>query len=105
MLNYYFVLGLSPDASDEDIRNSYLRLVKKHTPEKDPEKFGKVTEAYEALKDKRKRIEMKIFGGLSAKDFESALLDLANSKEVRPRRALLDELFEAEEKAKKREKR
>ena len=96
MLTYYLVLGLSLDASDADIRNSYLQLVKKHTPEKDPVKFRQVTEAYEAIKDERQRVRGKIFGGLISRDYEDALYSLARAKEVKRRRAGLQELFDAE---------
>ncbi len=101
MLTYYLTLGLLLDASDEDIRSSYLRLVKKHTPEKDPERFRQITEAYEALKDRRNRVKGKIFGGLTVRDYENALLALAKAPEIRRRRAGLQELFQAEKKVEK----
>ncbi len=96
MLTYYLVLGLSLDASDEDIRNSYLQLVKKHTPEKDPAKFRQITEAYESVKDERQRVKGKIFGGLAARDHEDTIFSLARAKEIKRRRAGLQELFDAE---------
>jgi len=98
MLTHYLRLGLSPDASDEDIRNSYLRLVKKYTPEKEPDKFRRITEAYESLKDRRNRIRGKIFGGLTVPDYEAALLSLAEAGEVGRRRVGLQELFRTEKK-------
>ncbi len=48
---YYETLGLTLDASPEEIKKAYFRLVRKHSPEKDPEQFQKIREAYEALKD------------------------------------------------------
>ncbi|QTA86016.1 DnaJ domain-containing protein [Desulfonema magnum] len=98
MLTHYLTLGLSLDASDEDIRNSYLQLVKKYTPEKEPERFRQVTEAYEAIKDERNRIMGKIFGGLAARDYADALVSLGKAKEIRRRRVGLKELFQAEKK-------
>ncbi len=96
MLTYYLTLGLLPDASDGDIRNSYLQLVKKYTPEKEPERFRQITEAYEAIKDKQNRVKGKIFGGLTAQDYEEALLSLARTREIKRRRVGLEELFQAE---------
>lgn len=96
MLTYYLSLGLQPGASDEEIRNSYLQGVKKHPPEKDPVRFRQITEAYEAIKDERNRIRGKIFSGLITRDCESALLALAEAREVRRRRVGLKELFQAE---------
>jgi curved DNA-binding protein CbpA len=96
VLTHYLTLGLLPDASDEDIRTSYLQLVKKYTPERDPVRFQQITEAYEAIRDERNRIRGKIFGGLMTRDYESALLSLARSREIRRRRVGLDEPFQAE---------
>ncbi|MFP4347062.1 MAG: J domain-containing protein [Thermodesulfobacteriota bacterium] len=96
MLPYYFILNVSEDATDEEIRNSYLRLVKQYTPEKDPVRFQQVTEAYEALQDRRRRILGKIFGGLSIKEPEGALLTLAASRPPIRRPVSLKTLFDAE---------
>ncbi|MDM8550189.1 J domain-containing protein [Desulfobacterales bacterium HSG2] len=96
MLTHYLTLGLLPDASDEEIRDHYLQLVKRHTPEKDPERFRQITEAYEAIKDVRNRVKGKVFGGLTIRDYESALLSLAKAREIKRRRVGLQELFQAE---------
>lgn len=48
---YYETLGLNPDASAEEIKKAYFRLVRKYTPEKAPEQFQKIRQAYEAVKD------------------------------------------------------
>ena len=49
------LLGLGPDATDEDIRRAYLLKVRAHPPERDPDMFQKVRDAYELLRDPRKR--------------------------------------------------
>ena len=48
---YYDTLGLNPGSSPEEVKKAYFRMVRKHSPEKDPEQFQKIREAYEALKD------------------------------------------------------
>jgi curved DNA-binding protein CbpA len=98
MLLNYLILGVTSEASDAEIRNSYLTLVKKHTPEKDPVMFRRITDAYEAVNNKRRRIIGKIFGGFSAKNYEEVLMALATARQVKKRRAGLRELFEAEKK-------
>lgn len=96
MLTHYLVLDVPFDASTEDIRASYLKLVKTHTPEKDPEMFRKITEAYEAIKTERSRIAEKLFGSFRQKDYETALKSLVQAREVKRRSATLHELFQAE---------
>ena len=50
------ILGLSIDASLEQIRAAYLQKVREHPPERFPVEFEKIRDAYEILKDPRKRI-------------------------------------------------
>ncbi|AVZ31144.1 J domain-containing protein [Nodularia spumigena] len=47
----YQTLNIPTQASPEDIRRAYYRLVRKHSPEKDPERFKVIREAYETLSD------------------------------------------------------
>ena len=48
---YYRELELEPGASPKDIKRAYFKLVRKFTPEKDPEKFRRIREAYEKLQE------------------------------------------------------
>ena len=49
------VLGISPEAGDEEIRAAYLRKVKEYPPDRAPREFEKVRDAYEILRDPRRR--------------------------------------------------
>jgi hypothetical protein len=56
----YGLLGLSPDASDDDIRHAYRTLARAHHPDANPgeamaEDFRRVAAAYEVLGDERER--------------------------------------------------
>src|SRR5438034_6211051 len=51
----YKTLDLPPSASTEDIRRAYYQMVRKHPPEKDPERFQQVRQAYETLSDEKAR--------------------------------------------------
>ncbi len=60
MIDYYKILGLAHDASDNEIKQKYRELVSKHHPdinnEPDSEKRTKeITEAYSILSDPEKR--------------------------------------------------
>lgn len=49
MNSYYRILGLDEDADAAAIKKAYFKLIRKHTPEKDPDQFKKLREAYEYL--------------------------------------------------------
>ena len=73
MLEHFLVLGLSPCASQEEIRRRWLKLARAHPPGRDPERFQRIAAAYEALQDERSRMETAIFGVTRYGDFELAL--------------------------------
>ena len=52
---YYERLGVPPEASAEEIKRAYYRSVRHHPPERDPEGFRAVREAWETLGDPRTR--------------------------------------------------
>lgn len=59
--DYYEVLGVAPDASQEDVRKAYRRLAKKHHPDRQggskaaEARFKDITSAYGVLGDPEKR--------------------------------------------------
>jgi curved DNA-binding protein CbpA len=62
MIYPYEALEISEDASQEDIRKAYLKKVHQFSPEKYPEKFQAIVEAYELVKDQTARAKLKLFG-------------------------------------------
>ncbi|MEA2397450.1 MAG: curved DNA-binding protein [Thermoleophilaceae bacterium] len=65
--DYYDTLGVSRDASPEDIRRAYRKLARQYHPDvnKEPEaedRFKEVAEAYEVLRDPEKRERYDRFG-------------------------------------------
>ena len=49
--NPYVVLGLKAGASSEEVRRAYLMLVRQYPPDRDPDKFRQIHDAYQALSD------------------------------------------------------
>ncbi|MCS7183983.1 MAG: DnaJ domain-containing protein [Patescibacteria group bacterium] len=59
MEDYYKILGVPENASEEEIKKKFRELAKKHHPDfgGNPEKFKKILEAYRVLSDKKLRQE------------------------------------------------
>ncbi len=85
--DYYEVLGIEREASDQQIKSAYRRLAMQHHPDRNPnskeeaeEKFKEITEAYSVLADVQKRAAYDRFGhsavsgaGGGAPDFSSSI--------------------------------
>ena len=66
--DYYKTLGISKNASDDDIKKAYRKLARKYHPDLNPgnqeaeAKFKEITEAHEVLSDKEKRQNYDAYG-------------------------------------------
>lgn len=76
--DYYKVLGVAPDVSQEDLRKEYRRLAKKYHPDRQKgskaaeEKFKEISDAYSVLGDpeKRKQYDQLRSAGMRGGSFE-----------------------------------
>lgn len=101
--DYYEVLGVSKDATDQDIKSSFRKLSRKWHPDmqssktdaekKDAEeKFKEIAEAYEVLSDKSKRANYDKFGFEDQNNFSSSGMDMHDF--MRRHASMFGDMFE-----------
>lgn len=66
-MSYYDVLGVSKNATADEIKKAFRKKAVEHHPDKggDESKFKEISEAYETLSDESKRSDYDRFGGKS----------------------------------------
>ncbi len=67
--DYYKILGVEKNSSDDEIKKAYRKLAHKYHPDKsggDEKKFKEINEAYQILSDKEKRNRYDRFGATEA---------------------------------------
>lgn len=97
--DYYQTLGVSKNASQEDIKKAFRKLARKHHPDVNPgdpsseDRFKEINEAYEVLSDEEKRKKYDRFGaqwkqyersGGRASDFDWSQWASARPSQGRP---------------------
>lgn len=75
------VLGISQSATDEEVRAAYLRKVREFPPDRAPEQFEQVRDAYETLRDPRRRLRHQLFSDEPCRSLVSLFTD-----DTQPRR-------------------
>jgi len=63
--DFYKILGVSKNASDEELKKAYRRLAHQYHPDKaggSEQKFKEINEAYQVLSNKEKRAQYDQFG-------------------------------------------
>lgn len=63
--DYYKILGVSRNASEEEVKKAYRKLAHQYHPDKaggDERRFKEINEAYQILSDREKRAQYDRFG-------------------------------------------
>jgi curved DNA-binding protein CbpA len=61
MSDPYEILGLPRGCGETEVRRRYLELVRENPPDRAPERFTEIRQAYEMLRDPVLRLESKLF--------------------------------------------
>ncbi len=65
-MNFYEILGVTPDSDPAEIKSAYRRLARKYHPDVNPsgaKKFKEISRAYDTLSDESKRKQYDILNG------------------------------------------
>ncbi|WP_425617838.1 J domain-containing protein [Anatilimnocola sp. NA78] len=76
MTSPYEILGLTPQASEDEIRNRYLQLVREFPPDRAPQRFAEIRAAYDELRDPLVRLEKQIFSPVTQDSLSLLAADL-----------------------------
>lgn len=60
-MNPYLILRVSPGASDAEIRRAYLDAIRRFPPEREPERFQTISQAYDQIRDEKSRLNHLLF--------------------------------------------
>ena len=58
----YQILNISPDATDTEVREAYLSLVRLYPPTRFPNHFSRIANAYAEIDTPEKRLDYKLVG-------------------------------------------
>jgi curved DNA-binding protein CbpA len=76
MSDPHAILGLAPGASEAEVRRRYLELVRQNPPDRAPQRFAAIHEAYQRLRDPVVRLESALFDVESAETLAAIVADV-----------------------------
>ncbi len=76
MADPLLILGVSASAGSDEIRRRYLELVRRHSPDRDPERFAEIRAAYDELSDPVHQLQKLLFDVESVDSIDRVIVDL-----------------------------
>jgi DnaJ-domain-containing protein 1 len=73
------ILGVPANASEEEIRAAWINKVKEFPPDRSPAEFEKIRDAYDTLRDPRKRAKVMLL----STSFAAPLVSLIDQQKAR----------------------
>lgn len=92
--NAYAILNVRKGADENEIKMQYIQLVKKFDPEQHPEQFMVIKDAYERLRDPKKRAQEDLF---TFNPVEGEFMFSAEEQKELPDNEIIQKLKELEE--------
>ena len=74
------ILGVGVEAGDEEIRAAYLKKVKEYPPDRAAAEFEQVRDAYETLRDPRRRMKQLLLSADPKQPLASLLEDRSSER-------------------------
>ncbi len=57
----YLLLGLKENVTDSDVTAAFHAALRKYPPEREPERFAQISEAYESIRTEEQRVRRRLF--------------------------------------------
>jgi len=57
----YLLLGLQERVTDSEVTDAYHAALRRHPPEREPERFTAISEAYEEIRTEEDRVRRRLF--------------------------------------------
>ncbi len=75
------ILGVSSDADDDGLRRAYLKKIREYPPDRDPEAFERIRDAYDILSNPLNRVRAQLFSVDPQQSLDTLLDDLESKIE------------------------
>jgi len=72
----YLLLGLQEHVTDNEVTDAYHAALRRHPPEREPERFTAISEAYESIRTEMDRVRRRLFPARLSVDALPAYFDV-----------------------------